>query len=410
MNFNQYRLKLESYLDRMGLADATKSDYLRLFNKLEKAHKAQHFASPNQELSEVFASKLLSLLQLSGYTSNSLRRTSQILSSIRAVFDNCSYEEFYRLIRHKKLPSLDSEILKTLHGFRKTLSDKRLEDETIQSNVRIVLLFLDEAKVKNLNDLTNLSAQSVVRVIVSIMTSRAPSFFKKLGAIRAYLHWLYQHKLISQDLSKCIYLRTPKTQPLIRLFPPEALNKLISNLDDSSDELIQLKAIIHLALFTGLRGVDLARLKVTDLDWKDRTISVAQSKTKVCITLPLTDATAIPLAKYLLEVRPEHAKTYVFCNISTGLKLSRRDISDLFRKYRDRILGNTFKGYGIHALRRTLGSCLFQEECDTHLIREILGHSDMSSLDRYMQADDKHLRLCNLELVGETLRGELMDG
>ena len=119
MNFNQYRLKLESYLDRMGLADATKSDYLRLFNKLEKAHKAQHFTSPNQELSEVFASKLLSLLQLSGYTSNSLRRTSQILSSIRAVFDNCSYEEFYRLIRHKKLPSLDSEILKTLHGFRK---------------------------------------------------------------------------------------------------------------------------------------------------------------------------------------------------------------------------------------------------------------------------------------------------
>ena len=329
MNFNQYRLKLESYLDRMGLADATKYDYLRLFNKLEKAHKSKHFISPNQEFSEVYANTLLSLLELSGYTKHSLRRTSQILSSIRAVFDNCSYEEFFMLIRHTKLPSVDIEILETLTDFRKTLSDKRLEDETIQSNVRAVLLFLDEAKVKNLKDLTNLSAQSVVKVIVSIMTSRAPSFFKKLGAVRAYLQWLYQHKFISQDLSKCTYLRTPKTQPLIRLFPPEALNKLISNLDDSSDELIQLKAIIHLALFTGLRGVDLARLKVTDLDWKGRTISVEQSKTKVSITLPLTDATAIPLAKYLLEVRPEHAKTYVFCNISTGLKLSRRDISNL---------------------------------------------------------------------------------
>ena len=72
------------------------------------------------------------------------------------------------------------------------------------------------------------------------------------------------------------------------------------------------KAIILLALRTGLRSVDILRIKLKDIDWVNDTITIAQSKTGIAFKIPLIADVGNALSAYLLNERPTTATSYVF--------------------------------------------------------------------------------------------------
>lgn len=414
MDFNDYSLVLKSYLDRLNLSQSTKSCYLSQFKKLEKAHRSKGCCSPKSEIIDRYISIALLHMRETGLSSSRIHRVEFVLNAIRLVFEGCSFNDFNCMLRKRNQRSFilnaNPALRQTIDSFTSVLYSQDIENETAYGYSRAVLLFLNVANVQTVDDLRALTPMKVTKALSEIMDKESPTFASKLCAIRSFLTWLKQSGYIETDLVVATNIRTPRRRPLIRYFNQEELNKLLAGLDDSSNELIMIKAIIVLTLYTGLRSVDLSRLQVTDLNWNERSLSIVQSKTKVRVSLPLTDTTAMPLAKYLLEARPKEALHYVFCDLETAKALSRRRLSTLFSNYRDSILGEGYKGYGLHALRRTLGSRLFQSECDTTLIKEILGHTSIRSLDSYIGADDKHLLDCNLELIGTISRKELTHG
>ena len=406
MGFTYLRQVLDSYLERLGNTVTTNNDYISAFNLLEKAHHAINLESMDKELTKQVIEARISYLRLSGACNERIRRLERVFNSIILLLNGCSYDEFYYSIRGKYISLLEEGLALTIEEYRDYLYSRKLNPETVAYYIRYVKKFLSYANISSTNELREISAKKIVD-IVSEMLREYASVSRKLTAIRYYLKWLFEHKEISQDFSLLIDFRTPRKRPLMRYFNKESLDALLANLSDKKEEDILIKAVIQLALTTGLRSVDIGNLKLSDIDWKLRTISIIQSKTNVKVTLPLLDSAAIPLSKYLLEVRPSIAREYVFCSSANGRPLKRRGISNLFSTYRNRVLGEGYKGYGLHALRRTIGSSLFQNETDIGLIKDVLGHRDLSSLDRYMQADDYHLIECNLDLVGKILRKEL---
>lgn len=408
MDFTSLRQVLGTYLERLGNTAATNEEYIVAFNQIERAHRARHIDNMDNDLTELVIEARISYLSLSGACKERVRRVERVLNSIRCLVSGGSYDEFYYSVKGRNAYFFDPEITSTIEEYSSYLYSRKLRKETIAYYIRYVKKFLSCAKITDISKLKQLSPKEVIDVMSEILKEYS-SVSRKLTSIRYYLKWLFKHGVITQDLSELIDFRSPRKRPLIKYFNKESMDRLLSNLSYSTGEDILINAIIHLAITTGLRCVDLGNLKVTDIDWKLRTISIIQSKTNVRLIIPLLDAAAIPLSKYLLEVRPPIAREYVFCSSSNGRPLKRRGISNIFAIYRDRVLGNDYKGYGIHALRRTAGSTLFQKETDVWLIKDILGHRDLSSLDKYIQADDKHLIECNLNLVGKVLRKELSD-
>lgn len=63
-------------------------------------------------------------------------------------------------------------------------------------------------------------------------------------------------------------------------------------------------AILLLGISTGLRGVDIFKLKLKDINWLQGEIQVCQSKTKVPLSLPLTQDVGQALKDYILNARP----------------------------------------------------------------------------------------------------------
>ncbi|MCK0536052.1 MULTISPECIES: tyrosine-type recombinase/integrase [unclassified Anaerobiospirillum] len=407
MDFSYLRTVLDAYLKQMGNTVATDNEFISAFNQLEKAHLAQNLHAVDKDLTEQVINAKLAFIKISGVCAERVRRVERVLKSIQCLINGGSYEEFYYYIRSKNNILVDDEITETIDKYRGYLHSKKLNNETVSYYIRHVRKFLNYARISTFSELKELSPECVIDALSRILRD-CPSVSTKLSSIRYYLKWLYDNKIISKDLSVVIDFRSPRKRPVIKYFNHDLVQSLLQNLSDNKEDIL-LSSVINLAITTGLRGVDLGNLRVSDIDWQKRTISIIQSKTGVRANLPLVESAAIPLSKYLLEVRPSSARDYVFCSPRTGQPIKRRGLSNLFSRYRDRVLGDGFKGYGLHSLRRTIGSSLFQNETDIGLIKDILGHRDFSSLDKYMQADDKHLIECNLDLTGKISRKELVD-
>lgn len=71
-------------------------------------------------------------------------------------------------------------------------------------------------------------------------------------------------------------------------------------------------AVTLLAASTGLRACDIVGLRLTDVDWRGKTIGLVQHKTGNALTVPLIDALLSQLADYVLHDRPETDDEHLF--------------------------------------------------------------------------------------------------
>ena len=71
-------------------------------------------------------------------------------------------------------------------------------------------------------------------------------------------------------------------------------------------------AMMVLAAQTGLRGVDVIKLKRSDIDWRKREINIMQSKTGAALCVALEIESGNALYDYLLNARPESDIPNVF--------------------------------------------------------------------------------------------------
>lgn len=118
-------------------------------------------------------------------------------------------------------------------------------------------------------------------------------------------------------------------------------------------------AIILLGVVAGLRAIDIARLKFSDIDWVSGEIRITQAKTATGLALPLTADVGGAIRDYLLNGRPQVESEYIFLRMRAPLQAFSCGvpIEDIYNSYRKKagIPRNAGDGKGFHSLRRTLG-------------------------------------------------------
>ncbi|MDF1546072.1 MAG: tyrosine-type recombinase/integrase [bacterium] len=140
--------------------------------------------------------------------------------------------------------------------------------------------------------------------------------------------------------------------------------------------------IIALLYATGIRREEAASLKLEDIDFAARTLSVLGKRNKVRV-VPIGDAAFEDLTSYL-ECRREFIEEkeslsrHLFLNRS-GDRLSVRSIDRVVKKF------GRLKGLDMtpHMLRHSFATHLLENGADLMLIKEVLGHASLSTTQQY---------------------------
>jgi len=260
------------------------------------------------------------------------------------------------------------------------------------------------------NDLVNVGASEIQNFIAHC------SHHMTTGSIhnaKLYLKRLYRY-LADTGLSGNNYeqLLSFKVVRGSRIFPAASPNDVATILDQT-DRLTPVGkrdyAIILLGAVTGLRAIDITRLKLSDIDWHRGEIKLVQMKTGVSLALPLTCDVGEAIQDYILNGRQLTESEEIFLRDHRpyqGFK-NACSIGNMYDVYRKKagLPRDAFDGNGFHSLRRELGKNLVTTQIPISTVAEILGDEKIDSVKKYIALDSIHLKECALPFEGIEPKG-----
>jgi integrase len=161
------------------------------------------------------------------------------------------------------------------------------------------------------------------------------------------------------------------------------------------------KAIGMLALYTGLRGCDIAGLTLDAIDWDKDLIHITQQKTGFPLALPLTAVVGNAIYDYLTSERPHTESRYLFVSQNKPYdRLKSRSIGNVAVRIMKVAGIRQSKGdrKGFHIFRHHLATALLGKGIPQPVVSRTLGHTSPDALEAYLSADFPHLKECSINI------------
>ena len=151
------------------------------------------------------------------------------------------------------------------------------------------------------------------------------------------------------------------------------------------------KAMLEFAYATGMRVTEIISLNVEDVNLEEGYV-VCKNGNKQR-NIPLGTMSLKALKEYIEEARDILIKTAsepaLFVNIN-GTRLTRQGFWKIIKFYKEQ--AHITKDITPHVLRHSFATHLLQNGADLKAIQTMLGHSDISSTQVYMQFQDEGLK------------------
>ena len=169
------------------------------------------------------------------------------------------------------------------------------------------------------------------------------------------------------------------------------------------------RAILIIAIYTGLRRSDIANLRLNNIDWEGDRIKIVQGKTGNPVALPLRPVVGNAIYDYITKERPQSDSPYIFLHSQKGTKLSSTFFSKMSYKFFD-AAGIRMNGEnrGMHMFRHYVATSLINEGHDTPIVMSVLGHTVPLAVDYYLESDYMQLKECGIDISRWPIRKEVL--
>ena len=148
------------------------------------------------------------------------------------------------------------------------------------------------------------------------------------------------------------------------------------------------KAILFTAYSAGLRVSEVVNLRLADIDSKRMQIHIRHAKGKKDRYVNLSPVLLDILRQYLRIFKPG-PKEYLFESSQTGQAYPERTLQQIFSTAKHR--AGIRKEVGIHSLRHSFATHLLDKGTDIKYIKEILGHFNIKTTERYLHVSKRQL-------------------
>ncbi len=228
--------------------------------------------------------------------------------------------------------------------------------------------------------------------------NKKSSIARKISALRSFFKYLVREQLVPSNPAKAV--STPKVEKTLpttltvdeafRLMEsPQSISAKSSN--RSQERNVRDRAILELLYSSGLRVSELVGLNSNQLDLDlgiVRVMGKGRKERIVPVGVKATDALkAYFEERGMLEgLRPvgkasgPEGDEPIFINLSGG-RLTARSVGRLIKKYTRH--SGIFRKVSPHSLRHTFATHLLDAGADIREIQEMLGHSSLSTTQRY---------------------------
>jgi integrase len=295
-------------------------------------------------------------------------------------------------------PLKSSEFLQRSDGFKASMADAGLKFNTISGYHRLVYYFLSYLEDKGYSSLSQLRQGDIVTFIVLVCQEHytATSLGAHLSGLRHFLRGCADTAGFEAELPD----RLPQKRDIIAVYSDEEHDKVAMFLSGSETSLRN-RAIAMIAFETGLRAVDICRIKLGDIDWEHDILHLEQAKTGKAISIPLLPALGNALSDYLLNERPTSKSKHVFLSTLAPFKplADHAAVYSVLRKIVSQADVETAgRIYGTRITRHSYASRMLRHGVPLPVISEALGHNSLDSTMRYLSTDGKTLAECTLPL------------
>ena len=210
-----------------------------------------------------------------------------------------------------------------------------------------------------------------------------------LIALRGFLKFLAKKDIKSLSADK---IELPKVEEKeVNFLEEEEVKELFEAIPSSGKEQhLRDRAILETLFATGLRVSELAGLNRKDVNLKKGEFSVRGKGGKIRVVF-LTDS-AIDAIKNYLNKRSDIDEALFIHNKGTkkDLRLGVRSVERLIKYYA--MKAGITKQVSPHTMRHSTATSLLQGGADLRSVQAILGHSSITTTQRYTHVTDKHLK------------------
>jgi len=269
--------------------------------------------------------------------------------------------------------------------FRYLEIEKGVSPHTLRAYRKDLEIFFEDVKSKiediELNDIRGFVAEQINAGHKKTTVSR------RLATIRSFLKFLYREGYIKNNPAKLV--PTPKLpQMLPKFLSVDDTFSLVEKPEGIGFLPVRDRAILELLYSSGLRVSEMSGLDAEDINIRECLVKV-KGKGKKERIVPVGRKAIEALKTYMVErVLLKKKKEALFLN-RNGERLTDRSIRRIVIKYAKAIGVNG--RIGPHTLRHTFASHLLQGGADLRVIQELLGHSSLSTTQKYTHLDITHL-------------------
>ena len=196
---------------------------------------------------------------------------------------------------------------------------------------------------------------------------------QRRSIIRSFFSWCYKNGFIESDPAAILSNeRTNGIEPRAA-FTEEEIVKIKYACANTRE-----RAIVELLLSTGVRAEELVDIKRSDINMQDRSIRILGKGNKLR-TVYFNASTKIALEKYWATLPAE--SEYAIARFRRPYtKISRNSLHEVVKAIADR--AGVEKAMP-HRFRHTFATRLEERGCPIEVIKDLLGHSEISTTMRY---------------------------
>ena len=270
-------------------------------------------------------------------------------------------------------------------------NEKKLSDNTLQSYKRDIIQYQNYLEENGIN-YAKVSKEDIKAYLnyLKQIGKKPSTISRNLASIRSFYQFSIRNKKIKNDPTEDV--QSPKIEKRVpSVLTAQEVELLLEQPEDVDLKGTRDKAMLEFAYATGMRVTEIINLNIEDVNLEgEYVICRVGSKQR---NIPLGSLSLKALKEYIDEARPilirNEKEKALFVNVN-GQRLTRQGFWKIVKYYKEQ--AHITKDITPHVLRHSFATHLLQNGADLKAIQTMLGHSDISSTQVYMQFQDPGLK------------------
>lgn len=196
-------------------------------------------------------------------------------------------------------------------------------------------------------------------------------------------------------------IRQWKLASLPKHLSVDEVDRTLATCDEQSPVGKRDRAILLLLLRLALRAGEVARLRLSDVDWREGEVRIYSAKSARERNLPLPSDVGQALAEYLRDSRPASSQPYVFLRTRAPFRpITGCSTVSCIAKRHLTLAGISIQGLSAHAFRHTAATRMVRLGASFKQVADVLGHRLLETTNIYAKLDEDTLHRVALPWPG----------